>query len=141
MLEVGSEGAVGRVDGPAVPLADADIVAPQGDHGLYGEGHPGEEARARAGSAVVGDLGVLVHLAPDPVGDQVPHDPVASGLGQGLDRVPDVPEPLAGARLLDGGLEAPSGGLEEPLGLLRNLSDRHGGGGIGHEALVAHADV
>src|SRR3712207_8214733 len=73
MLEVGREGAVCGVDGPAVPLADADIVAPERDHGLYGEGHPGEEARPRGGPTVVGDLGVLVHLAPDPVGDQVPH--------------------------------------------------------------------
>src|SRR5918998_3509642 len=141
MLEVGREGAVDGVDGPAVPLADADVVAPQGDHGLYGEGHPGQEARARAGPAVVGDLGVLVHLAPNPVGDEVPHDPVAPTLGQSLYRVPDVPEPLAGARLLGGRLEAPPGGLEEPLGLFRHLPYRDGGGGIGHEALVAHADV
>src|ERR671917_1689509 len=77
VLEVGREGAVGGVDGPTVPLADADVVAPQGDHGLYGEGHPGQEARARSGPAVVSDLGVLVHFPSDPVGDEVPHDPVS----------------------------------------------------------------
>src|SRR5919199_941147 len=141
VLEVGGEGAVGGVNGPAIPLADADIVAPERDHGLYGEGHPRQEARARAWPAVVGDLGVLVHLAPDPVGDEIPHDPVATRLGQGLYGVPDIPQPPARARLLGGRLEAPPGGLEEPVGLLGDLPDLDGGGRVGHEALVAHADV
>src|SRR5215204_4325104 len=69
VLEVGGEGAVRGVDGPAVPLAEADVVAAGGDHWLDGEGHPREEARPGTWPAVVGDLGVLVHLAPDAVGD------------------------------------------------------------------------
>src|SRR5918993_4128397 len=76
ILEVGGEGAVGRVDGPSVPLAEADVVVAERDHGLYGEGHPGEQARTRTRAAVVRNLGVFMHLTPDPVGDQVPHDPV-----------------------------------------------------------------
>src|SRR5215208_8067943 len=67
VLEVGREGAVGGVDGPSVPLAEADIVVAERDHGLYGEGHPRQQARPRSGRAVVRDLGVFVHLAPDPV--------------------------------------------------------------------------
>src|SRR5918993_2035168 len=69
VLEVGGEGAVRGVDGPAVPLAEADVVAAGGDHSLGGESHPREEARPGTWPAVVGDLGVLVHLAPDAVGD------------------------------------------------------------------------
>src|SRR5918998_2973151 len=141
VLAVGREGAIGRVDGPVVPLADTDVVATEGDHGLYGERHPRQQARSRAGAAVVGDLGLLVHFAPDPVGDEVPHDPVAPAFGQGLDRMPYVPEPLASLYLLGGRLEAAPGGLQEPMGLLGNLPDSDGGSGIGHEALVAHADV
>src|SRR5215208_434298 len=81
VLEVGGEGAVGCVDRPAVPLAQADLVAPKGDHGLNGEGHAREEARPCAGSAIVGDLGALVHLAPYSVGDEVSHHPVAPTFG------------------------------------------------------------
>src|ERR671916_231264 len=33
VLEVGREGAVGRIDGPPVPLAQADIVVAERDHG------------------------------------------------------------------------------------------------------------
>src|SRR3712207_9346669 len=55
--------------------------------------------------------------------------------------MPDVPEPVFGPRLLGGHLEAPPGGLEEPVGILVDLPDRYGGGGIGYEAFVAHADV
>src|SRR5919199_3252283 len=95
VLVVGGQGVVGGVDGPPVPLAHADVVVAQSYHGLYGEGHPGQQARARPRCSVVRDLGVFVHLAPDAVRDQVPHHPVPPRLGQGLYRVPDVPEPLA----------------------------------------------
>src|ERR687893_2670739 len=90
VLEVRREGPVGGVDGPPIPLAHADGVVAERDHGLYGEGHPGEQARPRARGAVVGDLGVLMHLAPDPVGDQIPYDPVTARLGEGLYGVTDV---------------------------------------------------
>src|SRR5215211_2927137 len=66
VLEVGGEGAVGGVDGPSVPLAEADGVVAERDHGLYGEGHPGEQARPRTRAAVVRYLGVLMHLAATP---------------------------------------------------------------------------
>src|SRR5215216_5664173 len=141
VLEVGGEGAVGGVDRPAVPLAQADLVAPLRDHGLYGEGHAGEEARSGAGPAVVGDLGVLVHLAPYSVGDEISHHPVAPGLGERLYGVPYVPEVVTGASLLCGRLEGPSGRLEEPGRLQGHLADRDRGGGVGHEALVADPDV
>src|SRR5918993_307588 len=76
VLEVGREGAVGGVYGPPVPLAEADLVVAERDHGLYGEGHPRPQPRPRPRRAVVRDLGILVHLAPDPVRYEVPDDPV-----------------------------------------------------------------
>src|SRR3990170_5916896 len=57
VVEVGGERAVGGVDRPPVPLADADVVVAERDHGLYGEGHAGKQARSGAGATVVGDLG------------------------------------------------------------------------------------
>src|ERR687896_607230 len=43
VLEVCRERTVGGVDGPPVPLAHADGVVAERDHGLYGEGHPRPE--------------------------------------------------------------------------------------------------
>src|SRR5918999_6332196 len=100
VLEVGGEGTVGRVDGPSVPLAEADAVIAERDHGLYGEGHPREQARTRTRAAVVWYLGVLMHLAADPVGDKVPHDPVTARLGEGLYGMAHVAKPIAGPHLI-----------------------------------------
>src|ERR687893_38092 len=111
VLKVSREGAVGGVDGPVVILVEDDAVVAQRDHGLYGEGHPSEQAGSRVGTAVVGNLGVLVHLASDPVGDEVPHHPVAARLGQRLYRVTHVAEPVAGPHLLCGRGEALPRGL------------------------------
>src|SRR5215211_1947742 len=44
-------------------------------------------------------------------------------------------------RLLRGRLEAAPRGLEEPVCLEGNLPYRDGGGRVGNEAVVAHADV
>src|ERR687890_2230207 len=114
VLEVGGEGAVGRVDGPPVPLAEAYAVVAERDHGLYGEGHPREQARPRIRRAVVRNLGVLVHLPADPVGDQIPDDPVTARLGEDLYRVSDVAQPVARAHLIRRRREALPGGSEEP---------------------------
>src|SRR5829696_9149230 len=141
VLEVGGEGAVGRVDGPPVPLAEADIVVAERDHGLYGEGHPRKQTWTRAGRAVVRDLGVLVHLPADPVGDQVPYDPVTAGLGECLYRVADVAKPVAGTHLSRRRIETLLRGPEQPEDVLVHVPDRDGGRRVGYEALVADADV
>src|SRR5215203_5062266 len=141
VLEVGREGAVGRVDRPPVPLAEADIVVAERDHGLYGEGHPREQTRTCARGAVVGDLGVLVHLAADPVGDQVPDDPVTARLGEGLYRVAHVAQPVARAHLIRRRGETLPRGRKQPDDLLGHLPDRDGGRRVRYEALVADADV
>src|SRR5215210_7602344 len=78
VLEVGREGAVGGVDRPPVPLAHPDAVVAERDHGLYRKGHPRPQPGPRPGTSVVRDLGVLVHLAPDPVRDEISDDPVTA---------------------------------------------------------------
>src|SRR5918998_628851 len=133
VLEMGRERAVRGVDRPPVPLAEAYVVATERDHGLYREGHPGKEPRPGARPAVVGDLRVLVHLAPDPVGDEVPYDAVAPRLGQLLYGVADVPEVVAGARLLGGRLQAPPGGLAGA-----DAPGEHPQAGGGDAATLAH---
>src|SRR5215210_783535 len=141
VLEVGREGAVGRVDRPPVPLAQADVVVAERDHGLDSEGHAWPQTRPRTRVTVVRDLGVLVHLASDPVGDQVPDDPVTTRLGEHLYRLSHVPKPLAGTHLLGRRRETLPGDPQESYDLIRHLADRDGGRRVGYEALVADADV
>src|SRR5918999_3381709 len=141
VLEVGGEGAVGRVDGPPVPLAEADIVVAQRDHGLYGEGHPRKQTWTRTRTAVVRDLGVLVHLPADPVGDQVPYDPVTTRLGEGLYGVAHVAKPVTSPHLIRRRGETLPRGPEQPDDILGHVPHRDGGRRVCYEALVADADV
>ncbi len=68
------------------------------DHGLDGEHHAGLEARAGALAAIIGDLRLLVQLAPDAVADEFPHDAVAIGDDLVLDGGAQIAEaaPLGG---------------------------------------------
>src|ERR671910_2103820 len=126
VLEVGGEGAVGRVDGPSVPFAEADAVIAERDHRLYGEGHPREQARTRSRAAVVRDLGILMHLAPDPVGNEVPYDPVTARLGEGLYGVAHIAKLFAGSHLIRRRGETLSRGRKQPEDVLGHVS--HGDG-------------
>src|SRR5918992_3527866 len=141
VLEVGGEGSIGRVDGPPVPLAEADLVVAERDHGFYGEGHPREQARTRTRAAVVRDLGVLMHLPADPVGDQVPYDPVTTRLGQGLYGVAHVAKPVTSPHLIRRRGETLPRGPEQPEDILGHVPDRDRGRRVCYEALVADADV
>src|SRR5919112_2824040 len=141
VLEVGGEGAVSRVDGPSVPLAEADTVVAERDHGLYGEGHPGEQARARIRAAVVRYLGVLMHLAADTVGDQVPYDPVSARLGEGLYGMAHVAKPFARAHLIRSRGQTFPRGPEQADDILGHVPHRDGGRRVCYETLVADADV
>src|SRR3954451_18252651 len=82
------EGAVLGVHRPAV-VAHADHVAAGGDHRLDGEDHALLEGDALVWGAVVGDLGLLVHLAADAVADEGADDGEALGLDVLLDGVRD----------------------------------------------------
>ena len=111
-LEVGGQRAVLGVDRPAV-VAHAHAVAPGVDHGLDGEDHALLQQRPAAGIAVVGDLGVLVHRAPDAVADERAHDAEAVALDARLHGVRDVAQAVAGAALLDGVEERGLRGLQQ----------------------------
>src|SRR5215207_10433859 len=141
VLEVGGEGAVGGVDGPSVPLAEADGVVAERDHGLYGEGHPGEQARPRTRAAVVRYLGVLMHLAAHTVGDQIPYDPVSARLGEGLNGMANVAKPVTRAHLIRRRGQTLSRGRKQPEDILGHVPHRDRGRRVCYEALVADADV
>ena len=103
-----------RVDRPAV-VARVDAGLAGGDHRLDRERHPRLEERAAARLAEVRDLRLLVHRPPHPVADELADDGEAGVLGRALDGRGDVADAVAGARLLDPGLERCLAGLEEPL--------------------------
>src|SRR5215203_4066533 len=141
ILEVGREGAVDGVDGPPVPLAEADVVVAERDHGLYGEGHPRQQTRPRTRAAVVWYLGVFMHLAADPVGDQVPYDPVTSRLGESLYGVAHVAKPVTSPHLIRRRGQTLPRGYEQPDYIFGHVPDRDRGRRVCYEALIADADV
>src|SRR6202047_3500125 len=130
VLEVGAVAAVDGNRGPAV-LEDADFRAAGVDHGLDGQNHAGLEARAFAGVAEVGDLGVLVHGATDSVADELADDAEAFGLAELLDGGGDVAEATADLALLDGLFERGLSDFEEFCSLGGDLADGVGDGGVG----------
>jgi len=77
------------------------------------------EKRSRPGDAEVGNLGLLVHIAPDPVADEVSNHAEAVGLDMLLHGRRDVANPVPGHRLLNTALERLLGDLAQPLGLIR----------------------
>ena len=127
-------------DCPAVGQGVAPVGA-KGDHRLDGDDHAGLQTDAAAATAVVADLGVLVHDAADAVSDVVADHAVAVGLGELLDRRADVAEAVAGDGLLDGGLEAVEGALAQRLPLARQGSDVEGPGVVADPAAIGRARV
>src|SRR3954468_6109842 len=127
VLEVGGEAAVGRLHGPAVVQQDGAGPA-HVDHGLDGEHVADLELDPAARRAVVGNLGFLVHGRADPVADVLPNHRVPGALGDALDGVADVGQPVAVADLGDGRLQALLGDLHHPAGVLADLThgDRDG---------------
>src|SRR4028118_1307607 len=114
VLEVGREGAVRGVDGPLVPLVEVYRVVAERDHGLYRERHPRQQLDPGPPLAVGRDLRVLVHLAPDPVRDEVANHPITLRLRHGLYGVPNVPEPVPGPHGVRGRRQAPLRDLPQP---------------------------
>src|SRR5436190_20326952 len=134
VLEMGAEAPVGRLHRPPVVHQHRPRPA-HVHHGLHGEHVPHPELDPPPRGAVVRDLGLLVHGRADAVAHVLLHDRVAGPLGDGLHRVADVGEAVAVADLGDGGLEALLGDLHEPAGVLADLADRDGDGGVAVVAL------
>src|SRR5881227_717979 len=83
VLEMARQGPVGTVNRPVVGT-DADPVLARRGHRLDSENHPLLELRTGARLAVIRDLRILVHLAPDAVSDQRADDREAVGLDLAL---------------------------------------------------------
>ncbi len=76
-----------------------------------------------------------MHGGADGVAGVLPHDAVAGGLGHLLHGVADVGQPVAVDHLVDAGEEALVGHLDQTGGLLGDLADGRGEGGVAVVAL------
>src|SRR5215212_3265273 len=139
-LEVGGERAVLREDRPVV-VGHPHLVTASCDHRLDRQHHPLLQPRASPGRPVVGDLRILVHLAPDAVPDERADDREALRLDVPLDRVRDVTEAIARHALRHRREQRLLGRLEQLLRDRRDRPDRERARGIRDPAVVHDADV
>src|SRR5437764_8714932 len=105
VLDVRRRATVERDDSPPV-LERLRFVRAHVEHWLDGKDVAGAYADARAGPAVVRDLRVFVHPAPDAVADVVAHDAVAVRLRVLLHGPADVAQIPARPALAYGALQA-----------------------------------
>jgi len=113
--------AVGGHDGPAVGELP-DLRAPEVHHRLDRDRHAGFQLGLDL-AAVVGDVRLLVQRAADPVTDKFAHDVVAVGDDKLLDRLGNVMDPVARARLLDADGQSLLRFFQEPRGGRGDLAD------------------
>src|SRR5262249_60993430 len=91
-----------------------------------GQHHPGLDLRPAPGVAEVGDLRLLVQVTADPVAHEGPHHPEAVALAVRLYRVGNVAEPVPGAALHDGLVEAFAGDVQQLLHARLHRAHRQG---------------
>ena len=111
------------------------------DHGLYGDDHACLQLHAAAAPAVVGHVGVFVHVVADAVAHVLTHHAVAVGLCQRLHRMADVAQVVARNGLLYAGLKAVAGALAQALDLVGHLAHVEGPGVVPRPAGLVGARV
>ena len=104
VLKVGTRLAVSGAGGPSVALGN-DVLAAHIDHGLDGNRHSVAQQRSCSTSSEVGNLGILVQLAPYPMSAHLAHDTVVVTLAILLDGMGDVTDAVAGHGVLDTDIE------------------------------------
>src|SRR4051812_11554700 len=140
VLGVGGARAVGRADGPAVRVV-GDLVGGAGEPGFEGQGEPRPQAQPPSGPSGVGDVGVLVHRAPEPVATELEVDRIAVPGGDRADGGGDVAEAPTGLRGGDRGLEGLLAGADQLPVLLPGRADDDGAGGVGDPAVDGDGEV
>src|SRR3954449_5863463 len=91
---MGGETTIFGYSRPPIVL-DKDVWAPRVDHRFDGDDQAGREAPPLPRLPIVGDVGLFMHLVPDPVANELADDGVAVRLGVRLDGPADVPEAAA----------------------------------------------
>src|SRR5207302_8458706 len=118
-----------------------DVAGARVDHGLGRQRHPGPQLRAGPGGSEVRYLRVLVHVAADPVPDELPDDRVAGRLHVALDGGAQVAQPVAGLGLLHARPEGLLGDADQAQRLRADPADRDGAAHVGPEAVQDQAQV
>src|SRR5690606_27739420 len=102
---------------------------------------PGREPKTASRAPPVRHLRLLVGRPAYAVADQIAHHTVPRRFRSGLDRVPDISEPVAGHRLGNAVVERLFGDLEEPAAVVIDLSDAERACRIGVPAVELHPHV
>ena len=129
VLEMCGPAPVAGLDGPAVRHHIYFITALR-DHRLDGDAKAVAQLLAFSSASVVGNLRVLVHLAPYTVSYELADDAVALGFAMALDGVADVSDAMSGYSLFDAFVESLLGGSEQTLGLIADFADHEGIAGV-----------
>src|SRR5439155_10313366 len=129
-----------RRDRPFVRVHD-DFGPARIYHRLDCERHPRQQLRTASGSAEIRYLWILVVRAADAVADEAADDREAGALDNVLDRMADVGDVVADARLLDPGGKRLLADVEQPLGLGRDLADPERIGAVGDQTVERDAEV
>ena len=140
VLVVGGQAAVAGDGRPAV-LEDLDLVAPRGDHGLDGQGHPRPDLRPASRRPEIRHLGLLVEGPADAVSDELADDRKALALDRLLDGRRDVGQAVALFHLLQALGEGAPGRGDELQGLLGGPPDGGGQGRVAVEPLEEDAEI
>src|SRR5262249_52039718 len=135
------EPAVGRHRRPSV-VENLKVRGAFIDHRLDRERHPFLQPRIRHSSPeVVGNLGIFMQLAPDPVPGELLHYRVSGVLRHPRAGAADIADAVSEARLLDSSVKRLARDLHQALRLFRDLTDRNRARRVAIEAMVDDAKV
>ena len=140
MLEVRCEFTIPGDDCPAVGEG-LDLVRTLSNHRFDRQAQPGPQQDPLAGVAIVGHLGLFVHLLPDAMTDQRANDTVAVRLGVRLYRMTDIGEVVAFLHLRDPQHQRFLRDAHEPGRGFTDAADAYRGRRIRNVALEGRADI
>jgi hypothetical protein len=129
-----------RAARPAV-LVEDDPVRRGGEPRFERDREARPEGEATAWTALVGDMGVLVHGAAESVAAELEVHRVSVRVGYGSDRRRDIAQAVPRLRGLDGGLEGHPGRADEPPVIFRGCADDHRDRRVGHPAVDSHGEI
>ena len=111
------------------------------DHRFDGQGHARLQHGPLAWAAKVRHLGILMQFAPNTMSTKIAHDRVSGRLSQGLDRMANVTNSVAGPCHLDGRGQALLSGVAQTLALSVHRPHANRGGVIADEAFSDDANI
>ena len=111
------------------------------DHRLDRENHAGAQFGAGAGTSDMDNLGCVVKQLAKTMAAKVAYDTVAMLFGVSLDGVANVPDMVAGLRLLNAQHQTFIGHVDEALGFHRDIADEEHAAGVAVPTVKHRRDI